>query len=435
MKKKLTAVGWMTALSLMASLPVAAQDVAVDVKAPEAVVLETAGSTNEVSVVNRTEPDPGQVYQQDAITMYRLYNRNSGEHFYTADVEERNGLKALGWEFEGIGWYAPSSSQTPVFRLYNPNAGDHHYTTDAQERDGLVSLGWVFEKIGWYSNEANGGVPVYRQYNPNAATGSHNYTTDAVENNALGKLGWTLEGIGWYGMSLNCPPESLVNEITNTLNDFENQMRTNAANHRDLTNLHDKGMILADLVNALYGQFENRYYMFQNGRLAGYSPINNDTIETSNVGEGQVLIFQPKRKKIQKASGLADARPAGSAMYFRTGSGKQKIQAAAGNLSNGFFNGDTISYTYSEDPNNAYEELTTGPAMDNFMNGHVDKHTHYLKSSVTRMMDFEWFMDVERGVPKYEKIGNYYYVCHSNTINVYYDYVPQNLVFWPRDEA
>ena len=69
------------------------------------------------------------------------------------------------------------------------------------------------------------------------------------------------------------------------------------------------------------------------------------------------------------------------------------------------------------------------------MNGHVDKHTHYLKSSVTRMMDFEWFMDVERGVPKYEKIDNYYYVCHSDTINVYYDYVPQNLVFWPRDEA
>ena len=387
MKTKFAPIALVSAMSMMLTVPVMADEQTVDVKAPEAE--ETALSQNEVSVVNRTEPDSGQVTQKDAITMYRLYNRNSGEHFYTSDVEERNGLKTLGWEFEGIAWYAPSTSSTPVYRLYNPNA----------------------------------------------ATGSHNYTSDVTENNTLGTLGWNLEGIGWYGVSVNCPPESLVNEITRTMNTFESAMRNGAANNRDLTGLHDQGMILADLVNALYSQFENRYYMFQNGRLVGYSPVGNDTVETSGVGEGQVLIFQPRRKKLQKASAITDTRPQGSALYFRTGSGKQKIQAAAGNLTNGFFNGEAISYTFSEDPNNAYEELTTGPAMDNFMNGHVDKHTHYLKSSVTRMMDFEWFMDVERGVPKYEKIGNYYYVCHSDTINVYYDYVPQNLVFWPRDEA
>ena len=432
MKTKFAPIAFTSAMSMMLTVPVMADEQSFDVKAPE--VEETALSENEVSVVDRTEPDSGQVVQKDAITMYRLYNRNSGEHFYTADVEERNGLKTLGWEFEGIAWYAPSTSSTPVYRLYNPNAGDHHYTTDAGERDGLQALGWVYEKVGWYSNEGNG-VPIYRQYNPNAATGSHNYTSDVTENNTLGTLGWNLEGIGWYGVSVNCPPESLVNEITNTMNTFESTMRTGAANSRDLTGLHDQGMILADLVNALYSEFENRYYMFQNGRLVGYSPVGNDTVETSGVGEGQVLIFQPRRKKLQKASAITDTRPQGNALYFRTGSGKQKIQAAAGTLANGFFNGEAISYTFSEDPNNAYEELTTGPAMDNFMNGHVDKHTHYLKSSVTRMMDFEWFMDVERGVPKYEKIGNYYYVCHSDTINVYYDYVPQNLVFWPRDEA
>ena len=432
MKTKFAPIALVSAMSMMLTVPVMADEQTVDVKAPEAE--ETALSQNEVSVVNRTEPDSGQVTQKDAITMYRLYNRNSGEHFYTSDVEELNGLKTLGWEFEGIAWYAPSTSSTPVYRLYNPNAGDHHYTSDPGERDGLTALGWIYEKIGWYSNEGNG-VPIYRQYNPNAATGSHNYTSDVTENNTLGTLGWNLEGIGWYGVSVNCPPESLVNEITSTMNTFESAMRNGAANNRDLTGLHDQGMILADLVNALYSQFENRYYMFQNGRLVGYSPVGNDTVETSGVGEGQVLIFQPRRKKLQKASAITDTRPQGSALYFRTGSGKQKIQAAAGNLTNGFFNGEAISYTFSEDPNNAYEELTTGPAMDNFMNGHVDKHTHYLKSSVTRMMDFEWFMDVERGVPKYEKIGNYYYVCHSDTINVYYDYVPQNLVFWPRDEA
>ncbi|MCR5582061.1 MAG: leucine-rich repeat protein, partial [Eggerthellaceae bacterium] len=75
------------------------------------------------------------------VTMNRLYNPNSGEHFYTASAEERDGLVALGWQYEGSGWVAPETSDTPVYRLYNPNGGDHHYTMSAEERDWLVSLG------------------------------------------------------------------------------------------------------------------------------------------------------------------------------------------------------------------------------------------------------------------------------------------------------
>ena len=28
--------------------------------------------------------------------------------------------------------------------------GEYHYTTDAGERDGLVAIGWKDEGIGWY---------------------------------------------------------------------------------------------------------------------------------------------------------------------------------------------------------------------------------------------------------------------------------------------
>jgi hypothetical protein len=133
------------------------------------------------------------------VPMYRLYNPNSGEHFYTAGEVERNTLMSLGWSYEGIGWYAPSSSKTPVYRLYNPNSGDHHYTTSAGERNALRQAGWSFEGIGWYSDDAMG-VPLYRQYNPNATTGSHNYTTSKAENDALVAAGWVAEGIGWYGL-------------------------------------------------------------------------------------------------------------------------------------------------------------------------------------------------------------------------------------------
>ena len=82
------------------------------------------------------------------------------------------------------------------YHLYNPNAGDHHYTPNKGEHDMLVAQGWNDEGIGW---STGGGVPLYRQYNPNAVTGSHNFTTNKAENDSLVAAGWNEEGIGWYG--------------------------------------------------------------------------------------------------------------------------------------------------------------------------------------------------------------------------------------------
>lgn len=133
------------------------------------------------------------------IPMYRLYNPNSGEHFYTKNASEKSTLVQVGWREEGIGWTAPEGSDKPVYRLYNPNAGDHHYTSDGEERDMLIQAGWLYEGIGWYS-DYNETTPLYRQYNPNAVSGSHNYTTSKAENDYLASLGWREEGIGWYGL-------------------------------------------------------------------------------------------------------------------------------------------------------------------------------------------------------------------------------------------
>lgn len=130
--------------------------------------------------------------------MYRLYNPNSGEHFYTASGQERNFLIEQGWRAEGTAWTNPDSG-IPVYRLYNPNTGDHHYTTSSVERDHLAEVGWNYEGIGWYAAEA--GTPVYRLYNPNAKkAGSHHYTTSAGERNSLIEAGWNDEGIGWHAL-------------------------------------------------------------------------------------------------------------------------------------------------------------------------------------------------------------------------------------------
>ena len=174
------------------------------------------------------------------VDMYRLYNPNSGEHFYTANVAERDMLISVGWDYEGIGWIAPNMSNVPVYRLYNQYGGEHHYTTNVAERDALVAGGWNYEGIGWYSSEGigwytstgtplvtytdddyaasvlmmagwvptgdgwySGDVPktaLYRQYNPNAFANNHNYTTSLGENDYLVSIGWQAEGIGWYGL-------------------------------------------------------------------------------------------------------------------------------------------------------------------------------------------------------------------------------------------
>lgn len=137
----------------------------------------------------------GSVDNASGVAMQRLYNPNSGEHFYTASIDELNFLTAAGWHHEGVGWYAPTNGND-VYRLYNPNAGDHHYTTSSGERDALVAAGWKYEGIGWKSG---GSVPLHRGYNPNAKAGAHNYTTSKGEHDMLVSVGWHDEGIAWYG--------------------------------------------------------------------------------------------------------------------------------------------------------------------------------------------------------------------------------------------
>ena len=131
--------------------------------------------------------------------MYRLYNPNTSEHFYTGSVEERDMLVQVGWQYEGIAWNAPVHEGAPVYRLFNPNSGGHHYTMSMDEVNMLVEAGWIYEGISWNSASADH-IPQYRLRNPNADCGSHHYTSSTEERDYLVSLGWILEGIGWYGM-------------------------------------------------------------------------------------------------------------------------------------------------------------------------------------------------------------------------------------------
>ncbi len=135
---------------------------------------------------------------EDSYEMYRMYNPNSGEHFFTKDTNERDDLLRHSWNYEGIGWISPSVSSVPVYRVYDPNRGVHHYTIVSEERNNLVAQGWQDEGIGWYSDD-DMTIPVYRQYSA-SGKGGHNFTPDTNEKNALVSGGWTDEGVCWYGM-------------------------------------------------------------------------------------------------------------------------------------------------------------------------------------------------------------------------------------------
>lgn len=118
------------------------------------------------------------------IPMYRLFNPNSGEHFYTRDTGERDHLRKIGWNYEGIGWQAPTSGD-PVYRLYNRYNGEHFYTLNAKERDNITKQGWMYEGIGWYSYNGANGIPVSRLYNKKVNW--HHYTLDENEKRVITK--------------------------------------------------------------------------------------------------------------------------------------------------------------------------------------------------------------------------------------------------------
>ncbi|MDM8271900.1 hypothetical protein [Thermophilibacter provencensis] len=143
------------------------------------------------------EPEP-----TTSETMWRLYNRWSGEHFYTANDRERAVLITVGWTDEGRAWTAPTEG-AEVYRLFNPYADDHHYTMSVDEVDALVALGWVDEGLAWHSADKGdeGAVALYRLFNPYELTATHHYTASAAERDALEAIGWQPEGVSWYGVS------------------------------------------------------------------------------------------------------------------------------------------------------------------------------------------------------------------------------------------
>ncbi|MCB2187326.1 MAG: hypothetical protein KQJ78_12965 [Deltaproteobacteria bacterium] len=124
-------------------------------------------------------------------TMYRAYNEALMYHFFTTRASEFNNAVAAGYINESSDpakLFYMSAEQAPgtvpLHRLYNANSGRHYYTKSNAERDSLVALGWVFERDEGCLFTSAAAAPadaieVFHLYHP--VIGTHLYTKNAYE--------------------------------------------------------------------------------------------------------------------------------------------------------------------------------------------------------------------------------------------------------------
>jgi hypothetical protein len=132
--------------------------------------------------------------------LYRLYSPPAEDHFYTADVMERQTFLAKGnYHSEGITAWICSEMRPgtrPLYRLHDGT--DHFYTTSVEEIEHAFALGYRREgQIGFvFSSQERNTVPLCRLRHPR--TGDHFYTISNAEVAASARLGFVKEGIVGY---------------------------------------------------------------------------------------------------------------------------------------------------------------------------------------------------------------------------------------------
>lgn len=133
-------------------------------------------------------PVAEQAPAQGLSAVFRFYNNDTGAHFYTSSVAQRDAVIAFfpGFRFEGIAFYANAGQAeglSPVYRFYNTQNAAHVYTADVLERAAMQAQPGIFNDEGvawWARNDASAEtVEVFRFVNQQ--TGRYFYTANAGE--------------------------------------------------------------------------------------------------------------------------------------------------------------------------------------------------------------------------------------------------------------
>ena len=141
------------------------------------------------------------------IPVFRFYNPTTGARFLTDSKAESGQIQSdgQGWQLEGIGFNAANPSNdpnaAPVYRFYDAQTGDHFYTISQSEFNHANTLPAMrVEGVAFYEDASArpGDTAVYRYYD--TGSGQHLYTASAAEMNSLAASdpALKLEGVAFY---------------------------------------------------------------------------------------------------------------------------------------------------------------------------------------------------------------------------------------------
>jgi len=140
-----------------------------------------------------------------SVGLYRLYNIQTGEHFYTADYAEAFALRGTNYVIEGVEgsiFRENFYNSIPLYRLYNSSTDRHFYTTSDVELAIVIKQGFMLERREGYlasTTDSPSGATLanlYRLYN--RITNDHFYTKNPSEADAAAQSGYTREGSMGY---------------------------------------------------------------------------------------------------------------------------------------------------------------------------------------------------------------------------------------------
>ncbi len=149
----------------------------------------------------------GAAHADTAQPVFRFFNIDTGTHFYTTSVSDRDTVLRLWPQFlyEGPKFYASITSQpntVPVFRFYDTSTSTHFYTSSTSERDQVLATKptFLYEGPVYYVPTSDGTdrEPLYRFYN--TRTNAYFYADGDVNRDiVLANWPWfQLQGIAYY---------------------------------------------------------------------------------------------------------------------------------------------------------------------------------------------------------------------------------------------
>ncbi|MGF1590953.1 MAG: hypothetical protein ACFCU7_17250 [Pleurocapsa sp.] len=146
------------------------------------------------------------IFAYDRKPVYRFFQYEKGFHFYTANKNERKNVilrsevGEIKYNYENVGYEVLGrdtdaltgekiDQALPVYRFFNRQTGAHLYTMDEVEKDHIIDnlRNYNFENIAYYAFKSQpqniGTVPLYRMLN--TQSNSHLFTADSNEFNVL----------------------------------------------------------------------------------------------------------------------------------------------------------------------------------------------------------------------------------------------------------